>query len=305
MDPRALHQLVVFVTVAERRSFSGAARVLGVSTSAVSQAVRRLEASVGAPLFLRTTRSVRATDVGDRLLTEVGPVVRKADEALGRARAASDEISGTLRLNVTRIAVDSLRPLVASYLDSHPNVTLEVSVDDRFVDIVRAGYDAGIRLGEAVADDMVAVPLSTPTRFVIVGAPSYLRKRGVPRAPEDLLTHACIGWRAPTTGALYRWELERKSESREVSVRGPLVCDDADLMLAGAIDGVGLAYLPELVVLPHVARGALLLVLEAWAPRAPGLSLYFPRRAQSLPKLRAFLDVVHAARRKRRGRDIQ
>lgn len=296
MDPIDLHNIVAFVAVAEQRSFSGAARVLGVSTSAVSQAIRRLEARLGAALFLRTTRSVRATDIGERLLAEVGPLVNGADEALARARARPDEVTGTLRLNVARIALGALRPIMAAFLREHPRAKLEVSVDDRFVDIVRAGFDAGVRLGEAVAADMITVPLSPPMRFVIVGARSYLRERGVPAEPEDLLGHACIGWRAPTTGAVYRWELERRQESRRVAVQGPLICDDAELMLHAALDGLGLAYLPELVVRPYLAAGQLEHVLASWAPRGPGLSLYFPRRAQTLPKLRAFVDAVRRAR---------
>jgi DNA-binding transcriptional LysR family regulator len=302
MDAASLHQIVAFVAVAEQRSFSGAARVLGVWTSAVSQAVRKLEAHVGSTLLLRTTRSVRTTDVGERLLSEVGPLVNRADEALDRAGARPGEVTGTLRLNVARIALDVLRPVFEAYVREHPRAQLEVSVDDRFVDIVRAGFDAGVRLGEAVSADMIAVPLSPPTRFVIVGAPAYLRARGAPADPEDLLEHACIGWRAPTTGALYRWELERRGESRRVAVRGPLVCDDTELMVRAALDGLGLAYLPELVVLPHLEAGRLEPVLEPWAPRGPGLSLYFPRGAQTLPKLRAFVDLARRAGRARRAR---
>jgi DNA-binding transcriptional LysR family regulator len=301
MDSAALNNLVAFVAVADQRSFSGAARALGVSTSAISQAVRRLEAHVGAPLFLRTTRSVRLTDPGELLLAEVGPLVKRADDALTRARARPDEITGTLRLNVTRIALDVLRPLFAAFLREHPRAQLEVSVDDRFVDIVRAGFDAVVRLGEAVAADLVRVPLAPPTRFVIVGAPAYLRARGRPTDPEDLTQHACIGWRAPTTGALYRWELERHDEVRRIETRGPLVCDDTQLMLNAALDGLGLAYVPEFVVLPHLDARRLDVVLPSWAPRGPGLSLYFPRSAQALPKLRAFVAVARNAKPPRKA----
>lgn len=295
----SLQALVTFVTVAERRSFSGAARVLGVSTSAVSQSMRRLEAAIGLPLFVRTTRSVRPTDVGDRLLEEVGPAVRQATSALVRARAAPGEVTGTLRLSAPRIAVPVLRPLLRAYHAAHPKALVEISVDDRFVDIVRAGFDAGVRLGEAVDADMVGVPISPPYRFVIVGSPAYLRQRGRPRRPEDLAAHACIGWRAPTTGALYLWELEKKGVVRELRVSGPLVCDDGDVMLGAALDGMGLGYLPEPTVRAHVAEGALEVVLESWSAVGPGLTLYFPRRAQAIPKLRAFVDVVHASRRRR------
>lgn len=296
-----LQALVTFVTVAERRSFSGAARVLGVSTSAVSQAVRRLEAAVGLPLFARTTRSVRTTDVGDQLLAEVGPAVRQATSALARARAAKGEVTGTLRLNAPRIAVPVLRPLLAAYHAAHPRASVEVSVDDRFVDIVRAGFDAGVRLGESVEADMAFARLSPPYRFVVVGAPSYLARAGRPRRPEDLAGHRCLGWRSPSSGVLYRWELERDGVVHEVRVDGPLVCDDTDLMLGAAIDGLGLAYLPEPVVRSHVRAGELAVVLEAWAAEGPGLTLYFPRRAQALPKLRALLDLVHRGRRRARG----
>lgn len=294
-----LSHLEAFVAVAERRSFSAAARALAVSTSAVSQAVRRLEAEIGAPLFARTTRSVHPTDVGDRLLREAGGAVRQAAEALARARASEGAVTGTLRLNVARIALPTLRPLLVDYLAAHPHVDVEVSVDDRFVDIVRGGFDAGVRLGEAVAQDMVAVPLGKPWRFVIVAAPSYLRARGVPRRPEDLAAHDCIGFRGPSSGALYRWELERRGEARVVAVRGRVVCDDGEALRLAALDGLGLAYLPEATVEPSVRAGELTVVLEGWAPTGPGLTLYFPRRAQTLPKLRAFLDVVRARRRRR------
>lgn len=297
IDPRSLHALVAFVTVAEHRSFSAAARRLGVSTSAVSQAVRRLERQVAAPLFFRTTRAVRTSDVGERLLADVGPAVRGMVEALRSARTADGALSGTLRINAPRIAIGPLRPVLAEVARRHPGMALDVSVDDRFVDIVRAGFDLGVRLGEAVHADMVSVPLTPPTRFVVVGSPGYLRARGRPAEPQDLDGHACIGWRAPSSGALYRWELSCRGEEREITPAGPLFCDETELMVAGALDGLGLAYLPELAIAEHLAARRLVPVLESWAASGPGLCVYFPRRAQGSPKLRAFLDVVHAQRR--------
>lgn len=299
MDARSLHGLVSFVAVAEHGSFSAAARVLGVSTSAVSQTMRRLEERVGGPLFTRTTRSLHLTDVGTRLLDEVGAAVKQSAAAIERARAAPGEVTGTLRLNLSRMSVPTMRPLIATYLGRHARVTVEVAVDDRFVDIVRGGFDAGVRLGEAVPADMIAVPLSGPIRFVVVGAPSYFQARGKPRTPDDLTSHACIGWKAPSSGALYRWELERGSDAVVVDLRGPLVCDDSEVMMGAAVDGVGLAYLPEPAVESLIRAGQLEVVLEDWAPRGPGLSLYFAKRAQAVPKLRAFVDLL---REQRRGR---
>jgi DNA-binding transcriptional LysR family regulator len=288
-----LNGLVAFMTVAEKRGFSPAARALGVSASALSQAIRSLEARVGVPLFVRTTRSVSLTEAGERLLARSGPNLREALAAVEEASAGSDAVLGRLRLTVPRIAVPVvIEPVLPVLRQRHPQLSIEISVDDRSVDIVAEGYDAGIRLNEVVERDMVAVRASAPFRFVVVGAPFYLDERGRPRVPKDLLTHECIGYRSLTTGTLYQWEFERKGRELQVAVRGSIVCSDAGLMVRSAVAGLGLAYVNEQVVAAEVGAGRLEVVLGDYAPEEPGFFLYFPSRAQKLPKLRALIDAI-------------
>jgi DNA-binding transcriptional LysR family regulator len=287
------HGLTAFLAVAERGGFSAAARALGVSASAVSQAVRALEAHVGAPLVLRTTRSVRLTEAGLALSRRAAPALAEVGGAIDAAAGAAGEVTGTLRLTVGRIAVPIVvEPVLGAVLARHPRLALEVSVDDRFVDLVAEGFDAGVRLVESIEPDLAAVRLTPPFRFVVVGAPSYLEARGTPRTPDDLLRHDAIAYRSPTTGALVRWDLERRGRTRLVAVRGRVTCDDARLLVRAALDGLGLAYVDEHTAAPHLARGDLRVVLPEWAPEVPGFFLYFPRRAQEQPKLRAFIAVA-------------
>lgn len=290
-----LNGLLAFTTVAERKGFSSAARTLGVSPSALSQAIWNLEARVGVPLLVRTTRSVSLTEAGERLLARSGPSLKEALAAVEEASTASDTVVGRLRLTVPRIAVPLIiEPVLPILRQRHPQLSIEISVDDRFVDIMAEGQDAGIRLSEAVERDMVAVRVSPPFRFVVVGAPSYLQARGRPVAPKDLLAHECIGYRAVTTGTLYQWEFERRGKELQVAIRGSLVCNDAGLMARAAVAGLGLAYVSEQVVAADVEAGRLQIVLEDYAPEVPGFFLYFPSRAQKLPKLRALIDAVRS-----------
>ncbi|WP_224250229.1 LysR family transcriptional regulator [Hyalangium gracile] len=290
-----LNGLLAFVTVAERRGFSSAARALGVSPSALSQAIRNLEARVGVPLFVRTTRSVSLTEAGERLLARGGPSLREALAAVEDASSGGDAVVGRLRLSVPRIAAPVvIEPVLPILRREYPQLSIEISVDDRSVDIVAEGFDAGIRLSEALERDMVAVRASPPFRFVVVGAPSYLEARGMPQVPKDLLTHECIGYRSLTTGTLYQWEFERRGREQQVAIRGSLVCNDASLMMRAAVAGLGLAYVNEQVVAGDVEAGRLRVVLGDYAPEVPGFFLYFPSRAQKLPKLRAFIDAVRS-----------
>ncbi|WP_224365442.1 LysR family transcriptional regulator [Hyalangium versicolor] len=290
-----LNGLLAFVTVAERRGFSAAARTLGVSPSALSQAIRNLEARVGVTLLVRTTRSVSLTEAGERLLARSSPSLKEALAAVEEASGASDAVVGRLRLTVPRIAVPLIiEPVLPVLRQRHPQLAIEISVDDRFVDIMAEGHDAGIRLSEAVERDMVVVRISPPFRFVVVGAPSYLKARGRPVVPKDLLGHECIGYRAATSGTLYQWEFERRGRESQVAVRGSLVCNDAELMGRAAVAGLGLAYVSEQVVAEDIEAGRLEVVLEDYAPEVPGLFLYFPSRAQKLPKLRALIDAVRS-----------
>jgi DNA-binding transcriptional LysR family regulator len=287
-----LPQLQVFLCVARLRSFSGAARELQVSTSAVSQAVRQLEEQLRVVLLTRTTRSVSLTDAGRKLVENAGPGVAQALTAVAEAAARPGETVGRLRLSVPHAAVPYVvSPVLPKFRSRHPRVDVEVVVEDRFVDIVAEGYDAGVRLSEAIERDMVQVRLTSSFRFVVVGAPSYLAQRGTPQRPEDLLQHECITFRL-STGALYGWELERGRRNWRVPVRGGVVSNDSRLRISLAEEGMGLAYAMEPIVAEQLRKGRLRRVLEPYAATVPGFFLYFPSRAQSSPALRLFADAA-------------
>ena len=295
MHTAPLPQLHVFLTVARLRSFSGAARELGVSTSAVSQAVKQLEEQLRVVLLTRTTRSVSPTDAGKRLVDSAGPAMRHALAALTEVSAQSGEVVGRVRLSVGRTAVPFvITPLLPTFRARHPRIEVEIVVEERLVDIVGEGYDAGVRLTEAIERDMVRVRvrLTDEFRFVVVGAPEYLARHGTPRRPEDLLRHECITFRSATTGALYAWELERGRRNWRVPVRGGVVTNEPRLAVAMAEQGLGLAYTFEPAVSEQLRTGRLKTVLEPFAPTVPGFFLYYPSRAQSSPALRLFVEVA-------------
>ena len=286
-------QLQAFLAVARERSFSGAARELGVSRSAVSQSVRQLEQQLGVVLLARTTRSVALTDPGRELVESVGPALRQAAAALAQVAAGPGEAVGRVRLSVPRSAVPLVvAPILPVFRARHPRVSVEVVSEERFVDIVAEGYDAGVRLSEAIERDMVQVRLTPAFRFIVVAAPSYLARHGAPARPEELLSHECITFRSRTTGAPYAWELERGRRSWRVPVRGGLVTSDSQLSVSLAECGLGLAYALEPAVAAQLEDGRLARVLEPYAPVVPGFYLYYPSRAQSSPALRLFVDVA-------------
>ena len=288
-----LPQLHVFLAVARLRSFSGAARELGVSPSAVSQTVRQLEEELRVVLLTRTTRSVSLTDAGKRLVESAGPALGQALTALTEASAQPGELVGRLRLSVPRVAVRYvIAPVLPAFCARHPRLEVEVVIEERLVDVVAEGYDAGVRLIESIERDMVQVRLTDAFRFVVVGAPAYLARRGTPQRPEDLLRHDCITVRSQTTGALYAWELERGRRTWRVPVRGGVVTNDSDLRVSLAEAGAGLAYVAEPTVAEQLRTGQLRRVLDPFAPTVPGFFLYFPSRAQSTPALRAFVDAA-------------
>ncbi|MBN8227964.1 LysR family transcriptional regulator [Corallococcus macrosporus] len=293
MNTAPFTQLQVFLAVARLRSFSGAARELGVSTAAVSQSVRQLEEQLRVVLLTRTTRSVSLTDTGRRLVEEAGPSVGQTLAALREVSARPGEAVGRVRLTVLTAAVPYvIAPVVPTFRARHPRVELEVVVEDRLVDIVAEGYDAGVRLSEAIERDMVQVRLTDAFRFVVVGSPAYLQRHGTPQKPEDLLRHECITFRSQTTGNLYPWELERGRRNWRVPVRGGVVSNDLHLPAALAEAGVGLAYAFEPVVAEPLRTGRLVRVLEAYAPVVPGFFLYYPSRAQRSAPLRLFVEAA-------------
>ena len=308
MSTAPFSQLQSFLAVARHRSFSGAARQLGVSRSAVSQSVRQLEEQLRVVLLARTTRSVSLTDAGRRLVDAAGPSVGQVVAALAEVSAQPGETVGRVRLSVPRAAVPFvIDPVLPKFRARHPRVEVEVVIEDRFVDIVAEGYDAGVRLSEAIERDMVQVRLTDAFRFVVVGSPGYLARHGTPERPEDLLRHECITFRSHTTGALYAWELERGRRNWRVPVRGGVVSSDARLNASLAEGDLGLVYALEPMVIEQLRTRRLRVVLERYAPTVPGFFLYFPSVARRSAPLRLFVEAakelaVRASARHRLGR---
>jgi DNA-binding transcriptional LysR family regulator len=288
-----LNALNAFIGVARRLSYAAAAKDFGVSASALSQSVRQLEARLGVTLLMRTSRSVALTDAGQRLLETAGPAVDQALESLKTVNAQRGEVTGRVRLTVPTVAVSLvLKELLPRFTERFPKVELHVHVEDRFVDMVAEGLDAGIRLVEAIDRDMVHVRLSPPCRIVVAGAPAYLKRRGEPQKPEDLLRHDCLCTRLTPSGDPWAWELERGKKTWRVPVRGSVTTNNFELRRALAVAGGGLIYAMEPNLKDELARGRLKLVLEAYSPDVPGLFLYFPSRAQVSPALKAFVEVA-------------
>jgi DNA-binding transcriptional LysR family regulator len=290
----ALDGVEAFLSVAQHRNFRKAAADLGVTPSAISQAVRALEARVGAVLFIRTTRSVGLTDAGERFLSRAKPAFEELVAASEVARELGQRPAGRLRLAVPRAVMPILlEPLVASFCQAYPEVEVEIAASEKLVDLAAEGFDAGIRLGQFIAADMVAVRLTKPFRFVIVGSPAYLAHNGRPSRPEDLRQHACVRLRR-SNGALALWSLNDDGRAIEIAVSGPLIASDVPTMLGAAVEGVGLAQVPEPVAAGPLRAGKLVQVLEPFAPMGPGVFLYYPSRHQMMPKLRAFIDHVRS-----------
>lgn len=288
-----LNALNAFIVVARRLSYAAAARDLGVSTSALSQAVRQLEERLGVTLLTRTSRNVALTDAGHRLLDNAGAAIDQALESMKTVQAKRGEVTGRVRLTVPSASVSLiLVELIPRFLARYPKVRVEVHVDDRLVNTVAGEFDAGMRLMEAIDRDMVHVRVSGPTRIVVVGAPAYLERKGVPQKPQDLLHHDCICVRRTPSGEPWAWELERGKKTYRVPVRGPVTTNDAELMRALAVAGVGLLYSLENRVARDLAAGHLRVVLEPYAPDVSGLYLYFPKRSQISPALKAFVEIA-------------
>lgn len=285
-------QIEAFLAVARTRSFSQAARELGISRSAISQSLRLLEEQLHVGLVARTTRSVALTDAGRRLMESVAPALAQVSASLSEVSAKPGETVGRVRLSVPRMAIPLVTSILPTFRARQPRVEVEVAVEDRFVDIVAEGYDAGVRLSEAIERDMVQVRLTEPFRFVVVGAPEYLARHGTPERPRDLLRHECFTFRSETTGALYAWELERGRKSYRVPVRAGVVSNDGQLTLSLVEQGLGLAYAFEPMITEQLKAGRLTIVLERYAPTVPGFFLYYPSRAQRSAPLRLFVETA-------------
>ena len=293
MERDLLAHLPVFLTVARRGGFAAAASELGMSPSAVSHSIRTVEERLGAPLFARTTRSVALTEMGRRLNDSIGAALQEIQEALEIARAERGQVAGLLRLNVPQVALPmAITPVVTELACRHPQLVVEVTVDSTLTDIVAAGFDAGVRLGEMIERDMIAVRLTPPFKVIMVAAPSYLEARGELKSIGDLARHNCIGFRLLASGGIYAWELREDGEDVSVRVTGTTLVNDATYARDLALAGVGIAYVFEPLVSKEIRDGTLRWILPQAAIEEPGLFLYFPRRASEAPKLRAFIQVA-------------
>ncbi|MFL6446506.1 MAG: LysR family transcriptional regulator [Bryobacteraceae bacterium] len=287
-----LGALSVFLTVAEERSFTGAAKRLGVSPSAVSHSMRELEEHMGVRLLSRTTRTVAPTGPGEELIARLRPAFADIGEALGQVSGLRNKPAGGVRLLVPRLAASSVvAPKLGQFARDYPDIVLDVTTDDSRMDIVAGGFDAGIHFGEYIEKDMIAVRVSPDLTPVIVGSPRYLKSHVRPKSPRDLIGHRCINFRHGDAG-LYRWEFEKGKKSLSVGVSGPLIVDDLGLVIRAAIDSVGLAYMLEEDAAPYFAKGALVRVLEDWCQPFPGFFLYYPSRRQQPPAVSALIDVL-------------
>jgi DNA-binding transcriptional LysR family regulator len=293
--PRAdLNDLLAFLAVARERSFTRAAAQLGVSQSALSQTIRGLEARLGLRLLARTTRRVAPTETGERLLRTLGPRFEEIDAELQAVRESREKPAGTIRMTATEYATESvLLPKLAKLLREYPDIKVEIVIDYGLADIVAQRYDAGVRSGEQVAKGMIAMRIGPDMRMAVVGAPSYFENRPEPTKPQDLIAHNCINLRLPSHGGVYAWEFEKDARELKVRVEGQLVFNTTIQMLNAALAGLGLAYVPEGLVMVHLARGRLKRVLEDWCPPYSGYHLYYPSRRQLSA---AFALVVDALR---------
>lgn len=288
-----LNDLTAFLAVARARSFTRAAAKLGISQSALSHTLRGLEARLGVRLLTRTTRSVAPTEAGERLLGTIGPRLQEIEAELASLREAGGKPAGNIRITAGEHAASAvLWPALAKLLPKYPAINVELVIDYGLTDIVAERYDAGVRLGEQIAKDMVAVRIGPDMRMAVVGAPSYFAKHPRPKQPHDLTGHACINLRLPTYGGVYAWEFEKNGRETKVRVEGQLVFNNIALRLEAALAGLGLAYLPDDTVGEHLAAGRLVRVLADWCPKFSGYQLYYPSRRQTTPAFAVLVDAL-------------
>jgi DNA-binding transcriptional LysR family regulator len=286
-------ELVAFLAVAKERSFRRAAKRLGLSPSALSHTIRGLEERLGTRLLNRTTRSVSPTEAGITLSNRIEPVIAELDSAVAAIGAFGLQPSGKLRLNLPKVAADLiLAPVLSRFAQAFPNIHLELTIEDTLTDVVAEGFDAGIRNGEHLQQDMVAIRLTPSLQLAVVGAPSYFAQREAPRTPRDLRNHACINYRWAATGAVYRWAFIGPDGPLDVAVEGPIAVNDVGVILDVALGGGGLACLPEKLVAKHLESGRLIRVLEPWCRPFSGFFLYYPRHRHTPVALREFIHFL-------------
>lgn len=287
-----LNDLDAVLAIARKGSFRAAALDLGMSTTALSNAVGKLEATLGVRLFNRTTRSVSPTDAGRLFVERAGPALQDIHDAMEAVRSQQATPSGTLRINAFATAArEILSPLVLEFLRRHRQVHVDLVTEGRLVDIVAEGFDLGVRASDLVPTDMIAVSLGRPQRYAVVGSPAYFEKHKRPRVPPDLLDHPCIRVRLPN-GALYRWQFEKRGQAAQIDVDGPITLDEASLARTAVLEGMGLGFFMERDVRADIETGRLIRVLEDWTPPRTGLSLYYPGRRNPSAALRAFIDLA-------------
>lgn len=293
MAAESYDQLAIFSVVARERSFTRAAAQLGISQPALSRAMRQLEERLGVRLLARTTRSVSPTEAGEHLLRVITPRFEEITTELALLSEFRDKPAGKLRITAgEHAAITVLQPVLSKILPNHPDIQIEIIVDYGLTDIVAEGFDAGVRLGEHIAKDMIAVRIGPDVRMAVVGSPKYFAQHPRPKTPHDLIRHNCITMRLPTYGGIFAWEFEKKGEELKVRVEGQLVFNNIGMRLDAALKGLGLAYMPEDIVQAHVAKGRLVRVLSDWCPSFPGYHLYYPSRRQSSLAFTLFRDAL-------------
>lgn len=292
MESADLGELNAVIVIARRGTFRAAAAELGMSTTALSHAIARLEGRLGVRLFNRTTRSLALTDAGRRFVAEVGPALRDMRGALDAVRSQGDRPAGTIRINAAPFAALAIiTPLITSFVRHYPDVHVDLVTESRMVDIVAGGFDLGVRVATLIPSDMIAVPLGRSQRYAIVASPGYVEKYGAPRTPPDLLAHSCIRVRLPD-GSLFRWRFEREGETAEIDVKGTITLDEAGVAKAVVLEGLGIGCFMEQNVMAEIASGALFRLLEDWTPPFDGLSLYYPGRRNLSAAMKAFLALA-------------
>jgi len=303
MDREDWGSLAAFAVVAEERSFTRAAARLGVSPSALSHTMRRLEGRLRIQLLARSTRNVSTTEAGERLLARLDPAIEEISNAVEDLGRLLDRPSGHVRITASRSAARMVvAPVLPRFIETYPEIVVEILIDAGLTNIVAQRFDAGIRLGESLEKDVVAVPVTGQVRMAVVASPQYFASHPAPSTPHDLGNHRCINFRLPTAGTIYKWEFEQRRQKMEVAVDGPLVFDDEGMIIDAAAAGVGLAYVIEEQVASLLQAGALARALEDWCPPFPGFFLYYPGRRQVSPALAAFIDAIRMPGKSRKTR---